>query len=127
MNRRDIGTFGEKIAAKHLRKKGFRILDRNHHESHNEIDVIARNRKFLVFAEVKTRSIATEDLLKYGSAAAAVTHAKQTKLLAAASQYLRTHPKYQSLQPRLDVMEVYVDRESHTVLHINHIENAFGR
>ena len=117
----------EKLAAKQLRRNGFRILDRNRHESHNEIDIIARDREFLVFAEVKTRSVSSAELLQYGSAAAAVTHAKQSRLLTAASQYLRSHPKYRMLQPRLDVIEIYVDRDSHALLHINHIENAFGR
>lgn len=127
MKRHDIGAFGESVAADHLKKNGFRILERNRHESHNEMDIVAANHEFLVFAEVKTRSVEPREDSLYGTAAAAVTRAKQARLLTAASQYLRMHPKYASLQPRLDVIEVYLDKQSGKLLCINHIENAFGR
>ena len=127
MSARDIGAYGESLAADFLKKKGFRILERNRHESHNETDIIAANKEFIVFAEVKTRNVIPRDDGIYGSAAAAVTYAKQTRLLAAAMQYLRTHPKYATYQPRLDVVEVYLDKQSGNLLQINHIENAFGR
>lgn len=124
MRAKDIGVLGESVAANFLKENGFRILERNRHESHNEIDIIAVNREFLLFVEVKTRR---ESPTSYLSAAAAVTHAKQARLLAAASQYIRKHPKYSSYQPRMDVIEVYLEHNTNTVLRINHIENAFGR
>ena len=102
-------------------------MERNRHESHNETDIIAANKDFIVFAEVKTRNVIPREDGIYGSAAAAVNHAKQSRLLCAATQYLRTHPKHASLQPRLDVIEVYLDKASGKLLQINHIENAFGR
>lgn len=123
----DVGAFGESVAADYLKKNGFRILERNRHESHNETDIIAANKEFIVFAEVKTRSVLPREDGIYGSAAAAVTHTKQSRLLSAAMQYLRTHPKHATQQPRLDVIEVYLDKQSGAVLTINHIENAFGR
>ena len=124
MSTQEIGALGESVAADFLKKNGFRILERNRHESHNEIDIIAANREYLLFVEVKTRR---ESPASYLSAAAAVTRAKQARLLAAASQYLRKHPRYSSYQKRLDVIEVYLDYHTHTVVRINHIENAFGR
>ncbi len=127
MKRHELGAFGESVAADFLKKKGFRILDRNRHESHNEIDVIAADSEFLVFAEVKTRSVSSNRDSLYGSPASAVTKAKQSRLLSAAMQYIRKHPRYRALQPRLDVIEVYVDKESGSLLRIHHIENAFGR
>lgn len=127
MKAKDIGALGESAAADFLKKKGFRILDRNRHESHNELDIIAANREFLLFVEVKTRSLSSNENESWISAAAAVTRAKQARLLAAASQYLRKHPKYSSLQPRLDVIEVYLDHTTNAILRMNHIENAFGR
>ena len=123
----DVGAFGESVAADYLKKNGFRILERNRHESHNETDIIAANKEFIVFAEVKTRSVLPREDGIYGSAAAAVTRTKQSRLLSAAMQYLRTHPKHATQQPRLDVIEVYLDKQSGAVLTINHIENAFGR
>ena len=127
MKAHDIGAYGESVAADFLKKKGFRILERNRHESHNETDIIAANKEFIVFAEVKTRNVISREDGIYGSAAAAVTYAKQTRLLAAATQYLRTHPQYATRQPRLDVVEVYLNKQTGKLLQINHIENAFGR
>ena len=127
MRAQDIGALGESIAADFLKRNGFRILERNRHESHNELDIIAANREFLLFVEVKTRSTSPSGNASYFSAAAAVTRKKQGRLLAAASQYLRKHPKYSSLQPRLDVIEIYLDHMTNAILRINHIENAFGR
>jgi len=127
MKAHDIGAYGESVAADFLKKKGFRILERNRHESHNETDIIAADKEFIVFAEVKTRNVIPREDGIYGSAAAAVTYAKRARLLAAATQYLRTHPQYATRQPRLDVVEVYLDKQTGKLLQINHIENAFGR
>ncbi len=123
----DIGTLGENVAAKFLKKNGYRILERNRHESHNEIDIIAANREYLVFVEVKARSVDADRYSRYGSPASFVTKAKQERLLRAASQYLLKHLQYHALQPRLDVIEVYVEKTTQKILNVHHIENAFGR
>ena len=54
MNTLDVGRFGEDSAAIFLKKNGYRIVERNIHVSHNEIDIIARDKNYLVFVEVKT-------------------------------------------------------------------------
>ena len=46
---------GEQIAARHLRRRGFKILDRNVQLGHYEIDIIAQERDTVAFVEVKTR------------------------------------------------------------------------
>src|SRR5215213_2130238 len=51
-----LGDRGENLAATHLRKMGFRILNRNHKTPVGEIDIVARDGKTLVFVEVKTRA-----------------------------------------------------------------------
>ena len=53
--RQKRGSFGEKVTAKELEKKGYRIIRRNYRSSRNEIDLIARYGNALVFVEVKTR------------------------------------------------------------------------
>ena len=55
-NTTEIGRYGEDMAAKLLRKKGYKILERNFRAGHNEIDIIAQNKDYTVFVEVKTRS-----------------------------------------------------------------------
>ena len=128
MKTTEIGKFGEEIATKFLKKRKFRIIDRNIHLSHNEIDIIAclKKEKIIAFVEVKSRTV-NEDLYSYfGSPASAVTKEKQARTAAAAKSYLRSTPRYKGFQPRFDVIEVYINKSDMTVLKINHIENAFG-
>jgi Holliday junction resolvase-like predicted endonuclease len=44
----------------------------------------------------------------------------------AARGFLRDNPKFNKYQPRFDVIEVYLKKESKSLLNINHFENAFG-
>ena len=144
MNTADVGARGEQVAARYLRKKGFDILERNVHLSHQEIDIIAINKQYIVFAEVKTRVMSPDQADRYNAPAAAVTYQKQEFLLRATRKYLSGHSF--KAQPRMDVIEVYLapdetltksDRfwehiggwfgpPARKVLKINHIENAFG-
>ena len=126
MTAREIGALGEALAAKYLKKNGYKILERNRHESHNEIDLIVSDKRYLVFVEVKTRSVSADDLyLPYGSPASAVDKRKQARLLRAAQDYLRFHNK-KAKQPRMDVVEVYLERDTGKLLRLNHISDAFG-
>ena len=51
--RKTLGSHAEDAAAKHLKKKGYRILERNIRNSLGEIDIVAEKNKALVFVEVK--------------------------------------------------------------------------
>jgi len=51
-----LGERGENLAAKFLRNKGYKILERNFRPQVGEIDIVARDGKVLVFVEVKTRA-----------------------------------------------------------------------
>ena len=125
MSTLEIGKFGEDTATVYLKKNGYRIVDRNVHVSHNEIDIIARDNAYLVFVEVKTRSTDSTLYSDFGTPASAVTRSKQRRTVEAARKYLAT-TKYTKLQPRFDVLEVYVDKNERKVIKINHITNAFG-
>jgi putative endonuclease len=51
------GRLGERLAARHLRRNGYKVLYRNFRPPHGgEIDIVCREKKTLVFVEVKTRS-----------------------------------------------------------------------
>ena len=126
MNTTEIGRKGEKIAARFLKKNGYKILETNRHESHNEIDIIAANREYIIFVEVKTRTVQNDDLyLPYGAPAVAVDKRKQMRTVQAAQRYLSKHPAF-GKQPRMDVLEIYLEKSKGTVLKINHILDAFG-
>lgn len=121
----EIGKTGENIAAKYLKKNKYRIIARNIHLSHNEIDIIAKNKSFIVFVEVKTRSTDSDLSSPFGTPASAVDYKKQKRTVEAARVYLR-NSKYSKLQPRFDVVEIFLHKDSHNLIHINYIENAFG-
>ena len=52
----NLGKKGEDLAVEHLWGKGYKILNRNWKSGKHEIDIIAENKDFIVFVEVKTRS-----------------------------------------------------------------------
>lgn len=54
MKTRQIGKIGEEKAAQYLRKKGFKIIEKNFSIRFGEIDIIAQKNGILVFVEVKT-------------------------------------------------------------------------
>ena len=124
----DIGRLGEDTAARFLKKQRFKILERNIHISHNEIDIIAlsKKQKLVLFVEVKARTVDKDLYSRFGTPASAVTKEKQQRTLTAARGYMRDNSKYFDFQPRFDVVEVYLDKENYDVLKLNHIENAFG-
>ena len=122
---KQIGDAGERAATKLLKKKRFKILERNLHEGRNELDIVAQNREFILFVEVKTRSVDNPDELGFMHRAAdAVDREKQKRTVNAARRYLLQNPS--DKQPRFDIIEVYLDRKNEKrILEINHIENAF--
>ena len=115
----ETGKLGEDYAAGLLLEKGYRILERNYHSRFGEIDIIAQNSEYLVFAEVKTR----EEHFSV-SPLESVTAAKQKKLWKTALLYLQSHPT--PLQPRFDVIGIVTEGEGFTVKSAEHIQNAFS-
>lgn len=106
--RQRVGRMGEDAVAMRYAEMGFAVVARNLHVSRNEIDLILRSETHLVFVEVKTRHSSPESRTRYGRPAAAIDKDKRARMRKAAEDYLREHPT--SLQPRIDVAEVYVNR-----------------
>ena len=122
-SRADIGRYGEEVACSFLKRKGYRIVDKNRRESHKEIDIIATNKEYIAFVEVKTRSVEDDLYNSYGSPASAITASKQANLISGARSYLRAYPT--DKQPRMDVIEVYLKKGTKEVLEVNHFEGAY--
>ena len=114
-----LGRWGEALAADYLRERGYKIVEAGWRCRFGEIDLIAINREYICFVEVKLRKSAA-----YGSAAAFVDRRKQEKLRTTAQMYLVGHDN--RLQPRFDVIEIYA-REGMETVHpeIIHMEDAF--
>ena len=105
-HRRIIGRLGEDAVADRYAAMGFTVVARNLHMSHNEIDLILQSDTHLVFVEVKTRHALPGAPSRYGRPAAAIDRGKRERMRKAAEDYLREHPT--TLQPRIDVAEVYL-------------------
>lgn len=122
--KRQTGDIGERAAAKYLRKNKYKILATNAFFGKKEVDIIAENREYIVFAEVKTRTLSLDGTLPYGRPASAVDHDKQSNLIAAARMYLATHPLKKRL--RFDVLEVYLPmNDPHAPPTVIHMPDAF--
>jgi putative endonuclease len=101
-----VGRHGEKLAEIHLRRQGFRILTRNLHLRHAELDLIALEGRTLCFIEVRLRTSA-----RFGSAAESVDRRKQRRLIRAAAEVLATRrlPGHDAV--RFDVVSVDASHE----------------
>ncbi|WP_405345324.1 YraN family protein [Ruminococcus sp.] len=115
-----FGALGEKLAAKYLKEQGYKILKMNYKNKLGEIDIIASDKKEIVFVEVKTRSVSP-----YLSGQYAVDKRKQFHIMRTASYYLDVTKC--DLQPRFDIIEVEVERTTGQMKKINHIKNAFSQ
>ena len=119
MDSRALGQWGEQQAARFLRRKGYSIVARNFRCRAGEIDIVAKGKGYVVFAEVKLRK---SD--EFAEAREFVTAAKQRRIISTALLWLRDNPD--ALQPRFDVLEVYAPDGQKTLRpEINHIEDAF--
>jgi len=110
-----LGKDGEDIVEKYLKNNGYKILERNFECRQGEIDIIALDKKELVFIEVKTRRTFT-----YGNPAEAVTPVKKKHIYDTAKYYLYSRNLLDEFV-RIDVIEVLVDKFGYK---INHIKQA---
>ncbi|HWR59904.1 MAG TPA: YraN family protein [Thermodesulfovibrionales bacterium] len=113
---RPLGVEGEDLAADFLKGKGYRIIARNYKTPIGEIDIIARDRGTLVFAEVKTRAVGS-----FGHPFESVTPRKREKLRKLALYYLKNVCK-KEVPSRFDVLSI---RAGSSEDEIEHIVDAF--
>lgn len=115
-----LGKFGESEAEHYLKKKRYKILEKNYRGRLGEIDIIAEKKKEIIFVEVKTRK---SD--KFGKPYEAVDFRKQRKIIICAKEYLAKNALYER-NIRFDVIEVYgsFDGGFFDLDKINHIEGA---
>ena len=114
-----VGAWGEALAADFLKKKRYKLVACGYQCRFGEIDLIVKNRKYLVFVEVKLRKSA-----KFAAGREFVDYGKQDRLRATAAMYLSANPT--KLQPRFDVIEIYAPQGLETknpIIH--HLEDAF--
>jgi putative endonuclease len=123
--RRTTGRTGERLAATHLERSGYRILDRNFRTRHGELDLVAADERGIVFCEVKTRV--------RGSGGPpgpfdAIGAAKRRRLRRMATEWLacsgRAHRAPGRGELRFDAIGIWLTAAGE-LLELEHIENAF--
>ncbi len=112
-DKKAIGNAGEVLACEYIANKGYRILEKNYASPYGEIDIVYKDREYLVFCEVKTRKNTD-----YGTGSMAVNYAKINKITQTALHYIMQH-HIQDTDIRFDIIEIYEDNK------ILHIDNAF--
>lgn len=101
MNKRKVGAAYEKMAAAYLKGQGYQILECNYRCRMGEIDLVARDGRYLVFAEVKYRSD-----VSCGNALEAVHAKKQATIRRVAQFYLVAHHLPEDTPCRFDVLGI---------------------
>ena len=119
--RKSFGSWGERLAAAYLERRGYVILERNARTSYGEIDLVARQATQggweTVFVEVKTRHTAA-----FGLPEAAITARKSQHLLESAQAYLQAHPELDE-DWRIDVIAIRRVRDGEAPP-VRHFEGA---
>lgn len=110
---------GEEIAANYLKKKGYKIIERNFRKGYGEIDIISTFNNILVFVEVKTRTTSL-----FGGALETIAYHKLKSLVKTAQFYKLTH---KNLPESLRIDAILIDLDSNNkVSKIEHIEDITG-
>jgi len=114
--RMTLGKSGEDLACRELERRGYAIVARRFRVRSGELDIVARDGAVMVFVEVRTRAGR-----RFGTAAEAVTAAKQRRIALLAHEYLFRH-RMSYCPCRFDVVSVHVDAGTPAV---EIIRNAF--
>ncbi len=114
--KRNKGNKGEKAVVKFLKKNKFRIITLNYTEKTGEIDIIAEDKNYIIFVEVKTRQEGQMLEPRFS-----VDYKKRMRILRTSNIFLQKHRT--DKQPRFDIAEVIVNSKGK--MSINYLENAF--
>jgi putative endonuclease len=122
--RRRLGARGELLARRHLEARGFALLDANFRTRHGELDLVAADRRHLVFCEVKTRILAGAP--GEPGPFASIGPRKRHRLRLMAREWLAHRGPEGPWPPelRFDAIGIAFDRQGRLVS-LEHLEGAF--
>lgn len=122
--KKNIGEKGEELAAIYLKKKGYKILDRNfkNHQGRQigEIDIIAKKGEEIIFVEVKTREL---ERYKNTLPEENITFSKLHKLSKIANSYIKINNLW-NCPYHFDAVSVWLSKDFKE-FRIKHIDNIF--
>ena len=101
MNKREVGSIKEELAAQYLRENGINIREMNFRCRFGEIDIVANDKNNVIFAEVKYRKTASK-----GHPEEAVNVSKAKTICKVADYYRIRHNLNDSMQFRFDVIAI---------------------
>ena len=120
-SRHRLGARGERLAAEHLVRRGYEILERNYRTRWGELDIVAYDGRTLAFCEVKTRRQA----FRAGTPFDAIGPRKCARIRRIVSHWLHERPAHPPApEIRCDAIGVTLDHEGRLVA-IEHLEGAF--
>jgi putative endonuclease len=117
----DTGRDAEFAACSFLLSQGLRLLARNFHSRHGEIDLVMDDDGQLVFVEVRYRRG-----VAFGTGAESVDRRKQSRITACAQRYLQQHPESAGRPCRFDVVALTGKRENSDIQWIRDAFTALG-
>lgn len=114
--RKILGEKGELIAEKLLREEGYQILKKNYRNRYGEIDIIAQDKEYLCFVEVRMRT--SEDC---GTPEESITMSKQNQIIKVAKGFI-CEQQNDDFYMRFDVVTI---EDVDNINSIQLIRNAF--
>src|SRR4030042_5738776 len=117
LKRKEVGALGEKLAVDFLKKRGYKIIQRNFRCREGEIDIITKQGECLVFVEVRTKKSSG-----FGIPEESITPVKSRKLVDLANIYLQNCSSLPQSW-RIDVIAVEL-KPDNKLSRLEHIENA---
>ncbi len=110
-----IGELGEQKAVELIKEKGYKVLERNVENKYGEIDIVARDKKEMVFVEVRSKTGTN-----FGLPEETIKHRKKKKLIRNAKRYINYKKINRSY--RIDVIGVVFNKNKE-VERIKHYKN----
>jgi putative endonuclease len=117
--RHRLGVRGEELAARHLERRGLRILDRNYRTRFGELDLVATDDYVLVFCEVKTRGAGSGDPWQN------LGEAKRREVRSMGAIWLaEVHDRPRTSELRFDAIGIRIDHHG-ALVSLDHLQGAF--
>ena len=117
--RHSLGRLGERLAAEHFERLGYRIVARNHRTRFGELDLVATDDDVLVFCEVKTRRAGSGDPWD------SLGDGKRRQVRSMGAAWLNeVKPRPRTSELRFDAVGVLIDRDG-ALVRLDHLEGAF--
>ena len=114
VHKKALGDRAEQRACDYLQARGLELIIQNYRAVSSEIDLIMRDKNYIVFIEVRSRASNF-----YGSAIESINKNKQRKILKASLFFLQERNWLNKVNCRFDVIGINHD-------HLEWIQDAFN-